>query len=148
VNVRYLHAAAVLLIGLAALGHAQNMMPAQRQALNAAERWLVPVDEQRYADAWAMAADSFKGSVNREQFRDGIRKIRNDYGRVVTRTGEKMAFVGEPPNANDPEAPPKEGTQVAIMFDTKFAGEKQAAEQVTMVLEKDGLWRVAGYYIR
>jgi ribosomal protein S17E len=34
------------------------------------------------------------------------------------------------------------------MFDATFAGNKQAQEEVTMVLEKDGVWRVAGYYIR
>ena len=42
----------------------------------------------------------------------------------------------------------RHGTEVAIMFDTTFAGSKQAQEEITMVLEKDGIWRVAGYYIK
>ena len=137
--------AALLLMTLA---QAQSMAPEQREALNAAERWLVPVDAQRYADAWAMTAESFKTTVGRQEFRDGIGKIRKDYGRVVTRKAEKLGFIGEPPNPNDADAGPKQGLQVAILFDTKFAGNKQAAEEVSVVLEKDGLWRVAGYYIR
>jgi hypothetical protein len=42
----------------------------------------------------------------------------------------------------------KPGTTVAIIFDTKFAGDKRAAEEVSMEYEKDGIWRVAGYFIR
>jgi uncharacterized protein DUF4019 len=143
-------AAAVLLTALAVVSQvqAQSVTPEQRQALDAAERWLAPLDAQRYADAWAMAAESFKASVGRQEFRDGIRNIRKDYGKVIARKAEKMGFVGEAPNPNDAATGPKQGTQVAILFETKFAGKKQATEELSMVLEKDGLWRVAGYYIR
>jgi hypothetical protein len=140
--------AALMLMALAFGTHAQSMAPEQRQALDAAERWLVPLDAQRYADAWAMAAESFKSHVGRQEFRDGIRTIRKDYGRVVSRKGDKMAFLGEPPNPDDADKSLKVGMQVAILFDTKFAGNKQATEELTMVMEKDGLWRVAGYFIR
>lgn len=131
---------------LAPLAVAQT--PDQRVALDAAERWLVPVDEQRYADAWAMASESFKKQVSREQWREGIRKIRKDYGRVVTRKGDKLAYVGVKPASDYPTSGPQEGMQIAILFDTKFAGNKDATEEVTMIYEKDGLWRVAGYFIR
>ena len=137
-----------LLAALASVVIAQTMMPAQRDALNAAERWLVPVDSQRYGDAWAMASETFKAKVPRDTFRDGIAKIRLDYGKLVKRSGEKMAFRGEAPAPDQPDSQTKPGTEVAILFDTTFAGSKQAQEEVTMVLEKDGIWRVAGYYIR
>ena len=139
---------AVALVAVAAASLAQTMMPAQREALNAAERWLVPVDSQRYGDAWAMASESFKAKVSRDTFRDGIAKIRMDYGKVVKRSGEKMAFRGDVPAPDQGNAQPKPGTQVAILFEATFAGDKQAQEEVTMVLEKDGVWRLAGYYIR
>ena len=139
---------ALILAVVAGVTSAQTMMPAQREALNAAERWLVPVDSQRYGDAWAMASESFKAKVPRETFRDGIAKIRKDYGKLVKRTGEKMAFRGEMPSPDQGDAQPKPGTEVAILFDATFAGNKQAQEEVTMVLENDGIWRVAGYYIK
>ena len=85
----------------------------------------------------------------REQWRDGIRKIRKDYGRVVLRKGEKIALRrrrARPDQTRDATASP--AREVAILFDTKFAGNKQAPEEVTMVLENDGIWRVAGYYIK
>ncbi|MFO1305169.1 MAG: DUF4019 domain-containing protein [Burkholderiales bacterium] len=127
---------------------AQTMMPAQREALNAAERWLVPVDAQRYGDAWMMAAETFKAKVPRDTFRDGIAKIRKDYGKVENRTGERMAFRGEVPAPDQPDAQSKPGAEVSILFETTFAGNRKAQEEMTMVLEKDGVWRVAGYYIK
>ena len=133
---------------VACAASAQSMMPAQRQALNAAERWLEPVDGGRYADAWAMAAESFKAKVPKEQFRDGIANIRKDYGKLVSRSGEKMAFRGEAPAPDQPDAQTKPGTEVSILFETKFAGNKQAQEELTMVFERDGVWRTAGYYIK
>ena len=81
-------------------------------------------------------------------FRDGIAKIRKDYGKLVRRSGEKMAFRGDMPSPDQGNAAPKAGTEVAILFDATFAGDKQAQEEVTMVFEKDGIWRVAGYYIK
>ena len=139
---------ALLLAVFAGASFAQAMMPAQREALNAAERWLVPLDAQRYADAWTMASESFKAKVARDSFRDGIYRIRKDYGKVEKRSGEKMAFRGDMPAPDQGDAPMKAGTEVAILFDTVFAGQRQAQEEVTMVLEKDGIWRVAGYYIK
>jgi hypothetical protein len=127
---------------------AQSMPPMQREALNGAERWLVPVDTERYANAWAMASDQFKSTVSREDWRVGIGKIRKDYGRVVLRKPEKIGFVGDAPSPDDPPAQSKPGMRIAIHFDTKFAGSKKATEEVTMVLEDDGMWRVAGYYIK
>ena len=139
---------ALALAFLACASHAQTMMPAQREALNAAERWLVPVDAQRYNDAWAMAAESFKAKVPRDTFREGIGKIRKDYGKVVKRAGERMAFRGDVPAPDQGDAAVRPGTEVSIMFEATFAGDKQAQEEITMVLEKDGVWRVAGYYIK
>jgi hypothetical protein len=142
------HLCAFLIAVVAAAAWAQTMMPAQREALNAAERWLVPVDEQRYGDAWAMAGESFKAKVARQQFRDGIAQLRKDYGRVVKRSGERMAFRGQAPAPDQADAAAKPGTEVGIIFETLFANDRKANEEITMVLEKDGIWRVAGYYIR
>jgi hypothetical protein len=139
---------AMLLLAAAVGVGAQSMMPAQRQALNAAERWLEPLDAGRYTDAWKMAAESFRSTVPSEQWREGMGKIRKGYGRVVTRKGERMAFRRDMPAPDAEQAGVKPGTEVSILFETMFAGDKQAVEEVTMVLEKDGVWRAAGYYIK
>ncbi len=141
-------ALALLLAGATAvMAHAQPMSPDQRAAVGAAERWLARVDAQRYADAWAMGAESFKKEVDRKQWNDGIGDLRRDYGRVVSRKAEKAAFVGSAPEG-DPTAGAKPGAEMSILFDTRFVRRKQATEELIMVLEQDGLWRVAGYHIQ
>jgi Protein of unknown function (DUF4019) len=92
-----------------------------------------------------MASEQLRAQVARDQLRDGLRDIRKNYGKVVSRKGEKMGYVGEPPT---PEGGLKEGLKVVILFATKFAGDKSATEEMTMVYEKDGVWRAASYFIR
>lgn len=37
---------------------------------------------------------------------------------------------------------------VALKYDTSFENKESAVETITMTLDKDGKWRVVGYYIR
>jgi hypothetical protein len=45
-----------------------------------------------------------------------------------------------------PGAP--DGKYVVVQFDTSFQRKKSALETVTPMMEKDGKWRVSGYYIK
>ena len=45
-----------------------------------------------------------------------------------------------------PGAP--DGEYVILQFDTSFADKKAAIETVTPMKDKDGKWRVAGYFIK
>jgi hypothetical protein len=136
---------AAFLPALAADVAAQAVSPDQRAALDSAERWLVPVDAGRYGDAYAMASEEFKASVSRAQWQAGIPGIRKDFGKLATRKADKVGYVGEPPK---PEAAIAPGTKVVILFTSSFAGKKAVTEEMTMVYEKDGIWRMASYYIR
>ena len=140
--------ALVVLLALAFVSGAGAMSTAERNALNAAEKWLVFVDDGRYADAWPRAAASFKAKVGRQEWRDGARDLRRPYGRVVLRKAEKLAFIGADAPTTPGAGDLKPGATVAIIFDTKFAGNKHANEEVAVEYEKDGIWRVAGYFIR
>ena len=138
----------VACIALAFAAGAGAMSTAERSALNAAEKWLVFVDDGRYADAWPRAAASFKATVGRQEWRDGARDLRRPYGRVVSRKADKIAFIGAEAPTSDGSDGLKPGAKVSILFDTKFAGNKLANEEVSVEYEKDGIWRVAGYFIR
>ena len=142
-NVRRTFLLALAIVGFAAGAGvaAAAPTPEELQALNAAERWLVPVDAGSSANAYAMAAAEFKSSVTREQWRAGLRDMRKPYGRVVLRKAEKLAYT-----TPDPKGEP--GEKIVILFDTKFVANKTAQEEVTLVRENDRLWRVTGYFIR
>ena len=45
-----------------------------------------------------------------------------------------------------PGAP--DGHYVLLQFETVFANKKSTIETVTFMLEKDGKWKAAGYYIK
>jgi hypothetical protein len=45
-----------------------------------------------------------------------------------------------------PGAP--DGQYVVIKFNTWFENKKSAIETVTPKMDKDGMWRVSGYYIK
>ena len=122
--------------------------PEEQEAINAAEKWLVPVDAGKSADAWAMASASFKSSVDRQTWRTGLADLRKPYGRLESRKAAKIAHVGEAPAGATGPRGAAPGAQVTVLFETRFAGGKAADEEVMLVRETDGVWRVAGYFIR
>ncbi len=67
--------------------------------------------------------------------------IRRPLGNVLTRELKGKAYVTELPGAPD-------GQYVVIQFNTAFENKRVAVETVTPMLEDDGSWRVAGYFIK
>ncbi len=69
-----------------------------------------------------------------------MRGVREPLGKVITRTLKSAEHRTSLPGAPD-------GDYVVIRFETAFENKQAAIETVTPMLEKDGSWRVAGYYI-
>ena len=67
--------------------------------------------------------------------------MRRPFGRGVLRKAEKLACT-------TPEPKGEPGEKIVILFDTRFVANRKAEEEVTLVREKDRIWRVTGYYIR
>jgi hypothetical protein len=110
-------------------------------AIAAAKEWLALVDSSHYGQSWKQAADYLKSSVTKEQFRDSLKAVRTPLGRVRSREIQSAVPLTSLPGAPD-------GDYVVIQFKTSFENKASAVETVTPILEKDGRWRVSGYYIR
>lgn len=110
-------------------------------ALSSAEKWLVLVDDGRYADSWNEAAGYFKGAVKQEQWQESLQAVRKPLGKVISRELISRSYQTSLPGAPD-------GEYVVIQFETSFENKKSAVETVTPMLEKDGTWRVSGYFIK
>jgi hypothetical protein len=41
-----------------------------------------------------------------------------------------------------------DGSYVVLQFETRFEHKAAAVETVTSMLDRDGVWRVAGYFVR
>ena len=113
----------------------------EKAAGSAAVKWLAAVDEGRYADSWNEAAKYFKNAVTKEHWEQAVRSVREPLGGLVSRETKSTTYKTSLPGAPD-------GHYVIIQFQTSFENKKSAIETVTPMLEKDGNWRVSGYYIK
>ncbi len=113
----------------------------EKAALRAAQAWLTLIDAGRYGESWQEAATYFRGAVTREQWEQSLKGVRKPLGSVISRKVTEKMYTTYLPGAPD-------GEYVVIQFDSSFANKKKAVETVTPMLDKDGKWRVSGYYIK
>jgi hypothetical protein len=110
-------------------------------AMTATEKWLALVDEERYGESWNEAAPYFKDAVQQEQWVQSLEARRKPFGRAVSREMKKMTYKTSLPGAPD-------GEYMVIQFATSFGKKRAAVETVTTTVDRDGSWRVSGYFIR
>ena len=110
-------------------------------AVTAAELWLAKVDEGKYGGSWKEAAQYFKNAVKQDQWEHSLRNVRKPLGNLISRKVKSKTYQTSLPGAPD-------GEYVVIQFETSFENKKSAIETVTPMRDKDGQWRVAGYFIR
>jgi hypothetical protein len=128
-----------ILLVLACSLHANEA--AEKAALASATVWLALADEGKYSETWDQAAGYFKNALNKDQWIDSLKRGRSPLGKAVTRKPKSKMYTKTLPGAPD-------GEYVVIMYDTQFENKKSAVETVTPMLDKDGKWRVSGYYIQ
>jgi hypothetical protein len=114
---------------------------AEKGAITASGAWLSLVDEGNYAESWNQAAGLFKNAVTKEQWQSTVKAVRTPLGKVVVRKLKSKKYTETMPGAPD-------GEYVVIQYETTFENKKSAVETVTPMLDKDGKWRVSGYYIK
>jgi len=110
-------------------------------AVVAAEKWLALVDAGQYADSWKEAARYFKNAVKQDQWEQSLQSVRQPLGELISRNLSSKVYTKTLPGAPD-------GEYVVMQFESAFQNKKYALETVTCVEEKDGHYRVAGYYIK
>jgi len=112
-----------------------------RPADQAARAWLAMVDSGRYGDSWEAAATLFKETIPKLRWETTAQSVREPLGVVVGRKVRSMNYTRILPGA-------PEGEYVVIQFDTRFENRPLSVETVTPMREKDGSWKVSGYFIR
>lgn len=135
----------VLLLMLAAVlfspARARALDKPEAAAQKAAESWLVLTDTGKYAESWSAASRMFKAGVTKEQWQSAMHQYRDPLGAVKSR---KLSSAT--PRKSLPGVP--DGDYVVFRFDSSFDHKQAAVETVTEQREKDGRWRISGYFIR
>ena len=114
---------------------------AETGAMAAAKAWLSLVDSGKYEESWNEAAGFFKGAVPKDKWQQSMQALRKPLGKNISRELKSKQYRTSLPGAPD-------GEYVVIQFSSSFENKKSAIETVTPMLDKDGKWRVSGYYIK
>lgn len=115
--------------------------PQEQAAIAAAEKFLALVDAGDYAQSWNEASSLFRSQVPQAEWVAKISRLRPVFGKVLRRSVKSTRFLTSPPGAPD-------GQYVLILYQTTFVNKQAAIETVTPSLDKDGTWRVSGYFIK
>jgi Protein of unknown function (DUF4019) len=111
------------------------------EAQKSAEQWLALIDAGKFAESWKTTAGYLQGAVSQEQFERSLDATRKPLGDLISRKLKSAKYTKSVPGAPD-------GEYVILQFNTSFANKKEAVETVTPMLDKDGKWKVSGYYIK
>ena len=113
----------------------------ENRAVEAAEKWLALVDEGKYGESWETAAVYFKNGITKDKWEQMLTAFRKPLGKMLSRELKSKIYRTSLPGAPD-------GEYVVIQFTTSFENKKHSIETVTPMLDRDGKWRVSGYYIK
>jgi hypothetical protein len=132
---------AVMFLLTAFAGIAFSADDKEKAATDAAAQWLAIVDSGQYAESWFQAASALRGAMSKEQWKNALDSTRAPLGKVVSRQLKSATYTTKIPNA-------PAGEYVIIQYQTDFEHVSGMVENVTPTLEKNGQWKVSGYYIK
>ena len=117
---------------------AEERVPA---AVDVVTPWLALVDSGQYAESWFQASSDFRGAASKEQWIHALNTVRAPLGKLVTRQLKSATYTTKLPNA-------RPGEYVVAQYDTSYEKTPGMLEVVVAVLEKNGAWKVSGYFIK
>lgn len=112
-----------------------------KKAIESSEKWLAIIDSSNFELSWETSAEIFKESVNKENWVKALEGIRSPLGKVENRELQSREFKTTLPGAPD-------GEFVIMVYKTKFENKENSYETITPMKDKDGEWRISGYYIK
>ncbi len=130
--------AIVCLLAGAAFAQDPNSILAQK----AAREWLAKTDKVDAAASYDAAGTKFKEAVTGDKWAEALQKARGPLGALDQRSILQTSFDKKLPDGGP------EGEYALIQYRTAFAKKADSVETVTLEREKDGVWRVIGYFIR
>ena len=110
-------------------------------AIVAAKEFLGQIDADQYDASWRISAELLKKRVSLEEWHEQLAKIRDALGTQVKREQSDISYATTAKDSPD-------GEYIQIFYDSRFSKNAKVKETVTVMLEEDGQWRVAGYFVK
>lgn len=130
-------ALSILFFGAAHAQDSESVANAQA----AAKSWLALTDAGEYSKSWEQAAGLFQAAVSKAGWQSAVQGARSPLGNLKSRTLKSAKFTRSLPGAPD-------GEYVIIQYESQFEQQANAVETVTPLREKDGTWKVSGYFVK
>lgn len=109
-------------------------------AQESTQKWLDLIDSSKYIDSWSKAAVYFQNNISKKEWDKTLQGLRQPLGKTVSRQLASSHSETSLPGAPD-------GEYVVTQYNTSFDNKQSAIETVTSMLDRDGSWKVAGYFI-
>ncbi|HBG60588.1 MAG: hypothetical protein A2Y03_00760 [Omnitrophica WOR_2 bacterium GWF2_38_59] len=129
---------ALLFTGIAIADN--NVEKINNSQADIALKWVNLIDEEAYDKSWDEAAAFFKQAVVKDLWVETVEKVRVPFGKVLKRDLIDSQYLTSLPGVPD-------GEYMVMQFAAEFEKKEKAIETITVMLDEDGEWRVAGYYI-
>jgi hypothetical protein len=110
-------------------------------AESASRAWLALIDSHNYPESWNASSSFFRQRITQSQWQGAAANARAPLGAVISRKLRSATFTHTVPGA-------PEGEYAIVVFASVFETKGSGVETVTSIVDVDGKWRVAGYYIK
>jgi hypothetical protein len=121
-----------------------NKTPTQQvteKSVLAAAQFLFLVDTEEYARSWEVTSENLKTILTQEAWNEQIAKIRSFLGPIVERIHHDISYT-------DSAIGVPAGEYVVMTFISRFALRERVIETITLMLDSNNQWQVAGYFLR
>jgi hypothetical protein len=132
---------AMLALLMCSVSFAQDEAAKREAAQLSARSWLALVDRGDYGPSWQETASFFQSKISKADWEKALQQVRAPLGAASSRT-----LLGSLYQTDLPDAP--KGEYVIIQYKAEFASGGSFIETITPMLDKDGKWRVSGYFIK
>jgi len=99
------------------------------------------IDQGKYGESWEKCSAYLKGEVPKEDWIKRLSGVHKATGELVERHQKDYQYTKDP-GANIPA-----GEYMIYHFDAVFKNKAHLTETITVMLEGDKVWKVAGYFI-
>ncbi len=99
------------------------------------------VDSGQYAQSWESCSAYLKNEVPQPEWVQRLSAVRSVAGKLLERKQKDYIYT------RDAGSGVPDGEYMAYHFDSQFQNKDHLVETVTVMLEHDNTWRIAGYFI-
>ena len=121
-----------------------NKTPTQEvteKSVIAAAEFLFLVDTEEYAKSWETTSEHLKMMLTQKAWNEQIAKIRSFLGPIVERIHQDISYT-------DSATGVPAGKYVVMTFISRFELRERVIETITLMLDSNDQWQVAGYFLR